>query len=482
MLVSFIVPVFKPEPDLFRKCLESLKNQSYKDFEAVIILDGPDPAAEAIADSIKDKRFRVWISPNHIGVQKARNHGFQLSEGEIVSFFDCDCIIEPDTAKTWVDAFKGNPGIDFVYSGYKFLGENGGIASEAFDPWALKCGNYISTMFPMRREAFPGFDESLKSLQDWDLWLTIAAKGGKGLFIPGYAFSTAYPTPDSISGKGCTNEVWQERVKAVKAKHKLPDRKVCVSSLGHREEGIRLAKLIDADYKDVPNYKPNNYETIIQVGFSLHPVKVKQHSAIFNQKLKKKVIFWTCENIAEISNAISLKALDTYSKYLNPHVIQYVEDLAAKKIMERAGFNVAVMPLPMQNTDKITPLPESPKVLIDATDEYRQVIGCLIHSLPDISFDFLTEAKEIKDYNAIIAFTTEKTMPFTVKRMIAAGRNVISNIQNPFCGFVNDEQETGKYISTLVDTIRNRVKRNTGPALDYWGKEMSPAKLMEAIK
>ena len=44
------------------------------------------------------------------------------------------------------------------------------------------------------------------------------------------------------------------KVDAVKIKHNLPNRTVCVSSLGHREEGIRLAKLIDADYKDVPNY------------------------------------------------------------------------------------------------------------------------------------------------------------------------------------------------------------------------------------
>lgn len=481
-MLSFVIPTYKPNLDIFKKCLESLKTQSYKDFEAIIILDGVDPEAEAVANSINDKRFRVWTQAPHAGVQKARNHGFQLSKGDIVSFWDCDCVIEPDTAKTWVDVFKANPGIDFVYSGYKFLGENGGIASESFDPWTLKCGNYISTMFPMRRTAFPGFDESLKSLQDWDLWLTITEKGGKGLFLPGYAFSTAYPTTDSISGKGCTNEAWLARVEAVKKKHNLPDRKVCVSSLGNKEEGIRLAKLIDADYKDVPNYKPNNYDTIIQVGFSLHPVKVKQHSAIFNQKLKKKVIFWTAEDIAEISNAISLKALDTYAKYLNPHVTQFVEDIAAKRIMERAGFTMSILPLPMHNTDKITPLPESPKVLIDATDEYRQVIGCLIHSLPDISFDFLTEAKEIKDYNAILAFNTEKTMPLTVKRMIVAGRNVISNIQNPFCGFVDDEQETGKYISSLVDTIRKRVRKDTKPATDYWNEQMATKKLLEAVK
>lgn len=480
-MLSFVIPCFQPQINIFRKCLESLKTQSLKDWEAIVVLDGPNAMAESVVMDIADKRIRLIQIP-HGGVQNARNEGFKQSKGDIVSFWDADCVIEPDTAKIWIDTLNERKDIDFVYSGYKFLDEKGGIASEPFDPFTLKCGNYISTMFPMRREVFPYFDASLKSLQDWDLWLTIVKNDSKGLFIPGYAFSTAYPTPDSISGKGCTNEVWLERVKAVKTKHNIPDRKVCVSSLGHREEGIRLAKLIDADYKDIPNYKPNNYDTIIQVGFSLHPHKAKAHSSIFNQKLKKKIIFWTCEDVTEIANAISLKALSTYSDYLNPHVIQFVEDMSAKKIMERAGFNVKVMPLPMVNTDKISPLPEKPTVLIDSTEEYRQLIGCLHHSLPDVKFEFLTEAKEIKDYSAILCLNTERTMPFTVKRMLLTGRRVISNMQNPFCGFVDDTQDTGKYVSDLVNTTRKTLKLSAGPSVNYWSGAMSKNQLMEVLK
>jgi hypothetical protein len=413
-------------------------------------------------------------------VQKARNHGATLAKGDILSFWDCDSIIEPDTCKTWIDTFKENPEISFVYSGYKFIDERGGITSEPFDPWTLKCGNYISTMFPMRKEVFPGFDESLESLQDWDMWLTIVENGGKGLFIPGYAFSTAYPTPNSISGKGCAT-AWLDRVKAVKTKHNLPDRKVCVSSLGHREEGIRLAKLIDADYKDVPNNNPNEYESIIQVGFSLHPIKVKQHSAIFNQKLKKKIIFWTFEDITEIQNAISLKALTTYAAYLNPHVIQFVEDFEGKKLMERAGFNVSVLPVPMVNSDAIEALPNEPRILVDTTEDYRQILQCLEHSLPEIKFDTLAEAKPIKEYNSLLVLNTERTMPFTVKRMILAGRSIIGNIQNPYCGYVNDNQEPGDYLPSLVEEIRKRVNMDTKQSLNYWKEQMATTKLMEVI-
>jgi len=480
-MLSFIIPVFKPDYDIFKKCLKSLKSQSLTEWEAIVVFDGQDNAASLVCDGMQDKRFKQVVI-DHTGVQRARNEGFKHSTGEIVSFWDCDCIIEPDAAKMWVDRFKDNSDTAFIYSGYKFLNEQGGIPSEAFDPWTLKCGNYISTMFPMRRVVFPGFDESLESLQDWDMWLTIVERGGKGLFVPGYAFSTALPTPDSISGKGCADGAWLGRVKAVKDKHNLPDRKICVSSLGLRHEGIRLAKLINADYKDVPNFKPNNYETIIQVGFSLHPQHVKSYASIFNQPLRKKIIFWAAGNISEINDSVSHRALREYSNLLNAQTIQFVEDMAAKKIMESAGFNVSVMPIPMLNTDALTPLPEKIKILIDSTNDFRQIITCLQHSLPDVEFDGIDSNKPVSEYNALLTLTPDRTMSDNVKRMLLSGRNVIGNIQSPYCGFVNETQDIGAYISEMVDTIRKRARKDTSAAVAYWGEVLSTDKLMEVLK
>ena len=478
-MLTFVIPCYKPDMDIFSKCLKSIKSQSLKDWEGIVVFDGEDKEAEAIVGTMGAK-FRSITIP-HGGAQKARNAGAKEAKGDILCFWDCDCIIEPDTAKTWVDALK-DPKIDFVYSGYKFLGEKGGIQSEPFDPWTLKCGNYISTCFPMRKSVFPGFDETLESLQDWDIWLTIAERGGKGLYIPGFAFSTAYPTPTSISGKNCTDEVWLKRVDAVKIKHNLPCRKVCVSSQDYREEGIRLAKAIDADYKDVPNYKPNRYDTIIQIGFSLHPQKAQKHASVFNQRAKKKIIFWTMENIAEINNNTSLKALKMYAERLNCQCIQFVEDMAAKRVMESAGFKVSVMPCPMVNTGDIDALPSVPRILVDITGEYKQVFNCLDFSLPDIEFQGIDTDKEIKDFSGILTLNSEKTTTFNMKRMLIAGRTVISNVQGPFCGYVNDEQEAGKYISELVDTIRKAIRKDTKPSVDYWKNALATNELMEVLK
>jgi len=480
-MVSFIIPVYKPDYDILKKCLKSLKTQSYKDWEGIVVIDGPDADAEAFIHSFSDTRLKVVVKP-HGGAPAARNEGFKHVKGDIVCFWDCDCVIEPDTCKTWVDTFTTHPDIDFVYSGYKFMGENGGIVSEPFDPWLLKCANFISTCFPMRKKVFPGWDESLKSLQDWDMWLSVVECGGKGLFLPGFAFSTAMPDVNSISGRNCGSDVWLDRVKAVKDKHNIPIRKVCVASLEYKQEGVRLAKLIDADYSDMPGFKVNNYEIIIQVGFDLDPRKIMAHTKIFNQALKKKIIFWTLENIAVINNIISHRALREYSRVLNTQAIQFVEDMAAKKTMESAGFNVSVLPVPMVNTDAIDALPETKRILVDVSQGYRQLAVCLQHSLPDIPFDYIDADKPIKDYSAILSINSESSMSFPVKRMLLTGRHVISNIQNPFCGYVNESQDIGGYMSEMVDVIRKRIKRSPLPAIDFWSRQLSADKLMEVLK
>lgn len=479
-MLSFVIPVYNPNIEIFKKCLKSIKEQSLKDWEAIVVFDGEDKEAEVVMEQVGGRKFQKIVVP-HGGVQKARNAGARLVKGDILCFWDGDCVIEPCAAKTWIDTFKDNPHIDFVYSGYKFLGEKGGIVSEPFDPWLLKCGNYISTCFPMRKSVFPGFDETLESLQDWDMWLTIVERGGKGMFIEGFAFSTAYPTPESISGKNCLDSVWLDRVKAVKIKHDLPNRKVCVSSLGYKEEGIRLAKAIEADYKDVPNYKPNEYDTLIQVGFSLHPKKAGSHSAIFNQKAKKKIIFWTMADVVEANNFISLKALKLYAERLNPQCHMFVEDMAAKRIMESAGFKVKVLPCPMVNKGEIEALPPKPTILVDITPEYGQVFTALQYSLPEMAWDTIDTNKEIKDFSAILALNPEKTMTFNVKRMLLAGRGVVSNIQAPFCGFVNDEQDPGKYISELVEMIRKVLKEDTKDSVGYWNNALAINELVEVL-
>ncbi len=88
--ISIVVPVYNVEPYLFQ-CLESLKNQSFKDFEVIIVNDGSPDNSEYICKEFcnTDGRFKYFYQENQ-GLSGARNTGIFLSNAAYISFLDAD--------------------------------------------------------------------------------------------------------------------------------------------------------------------------------------------------------------------------------------------------------------------------------------------------------------------------------------------------------------------------------------------------------
>jgi hypothetical protein len=480
--LSIIVPVYRKD-SIIEKCVKSILAQSLKEYELIFVLDGPQPVAkEIIAKLTKKAKVPVKIVEiEHGGACKARNEGQRHARGAYWVHLDADVVVEPDTAKTWVDQLDKNPDVDFIYSGYKFLGENGALNSEPFDPWLLRVRNYISGCFPIRAAKCPKWDESLKSLQDWSFWLTAVESGCKGKFMQGYAWSTPLPDAESISGKGCTPEVWLERMDAVKKLHNIPIREVCVTSLHDKMDGISLAKSLGADYDDHPNDKPNHYKTIIQIGFSFKPGEAERCASAWGEQ-HQKVLFWTADDVEAIYDTVSLRALEQYSERLNLIAVQYVEDLAAKKIMERAGFKVNVLSLPVTGGE-VAPLPEKPKFLVDVAANYGHVFNAIIRSIPDISLEKADGVQSVDDYTGLVTFRQDRLLRSGVKRALAAGRHVISNIQSPFAGFVEDKTSDAAFIKAFVNKIRETARKpQSKEAASYWTDPKKVSKILEVVK
>lgn len=102
-LVSIIVPVYNVEAYLYR-CIENILNQTYSDFELILVDDGSPDKCSQICDEYaqKDSRIKV-IHKRNGGQSSARNTGLEICRGEYIYFCDSDDWIEPNLLELTID-------------------------------------------------------------------------------------------------------------------------------------------------------------------------------------------------------------------------------------------------------------------------------------------------------------------------------------------------------------------------------------------
>ena len=98
--VSIIIPVYNNEAYV-QKCIDSVKKQSFEDFEAIIVNDGSTDNSRSIIEALieKDERFHL-INQENQGVAAARNRGIDQAKGKYLTFIDGDDYIGRDYLKT----------------------------------------------------------------------------------------------------------------------------------------------------------------------------------------------------------------------------------------------------------------------------------------------------------------------------------------------------------------------------------------------
>jgi glycosyltransferase involved in cell wall biosynthesis len=157
---------------------------------------------------------------------KKRNDGFKKSTQPFLFFCDDDILLPANYINSLYDVLMKNPDVGFAYTGYHGIvlhpethpmRGNFQIPNIEFNKNALRYGNYISTMTLVRRELFPMFDENLKRLQDWDVWLTIVKNGGKGILVPNQTFYAYYL--DSGITSNDNSEI--DALNAIRIKHNI---------------------------------------------------------------------------------------------------------------------------------------------------------------------------------------------------------------------------------------------------------------------
>jgi len=104
-LVSVIMPAYNAEKYI-KEAIESVLNQTYPNFEFLIINDGSKDKTTEIVKSFKDKRIRFFDLPNNVGVSEARNIGLSYATGDWIAFIDSDDKWKPERLEALLSILK----------------------------------------------------------------------------------------------------------------------------------------------------------------------------------------------------------------------------------------------------------------------------------------------------------------------------------------------------------------------------------------
>ncbi|MFB2938274.1 glycosyltransferase family 2 protein [Aerosakkonemataceae cyanobacterium BLCC-F154] len=185
-VISVIIPAYNAEKTIL-ETIQSLQKQTFSDFEIIVINDGSIDGTLELLHSINEPRLKVFSYPNG-GLPVARNRGINHATGEYITFIDADDLWTPDKLADQLAALQEHPEAGVAYSWTAFIDEN----SEFLYAWepiyyqgdvypTLLLRNFISSgsNILVRREfidAAGRFDPELKSAEDWDYYIRLAAR------------------------------------------------------------------------------------------------------------------------------------------------------------------------------------------------------------------------------------------------------------------------------------------------------------------
>lgn len=123
-IISVILPVYNGEKYL-KEAIDSILNQTYSDFELIILDDCSTDNTANIIKSYSDKRIRYVYNEKNLKIAASLNKGISLARGKYIARMDADDIALPYRFQKQIDIFKNNPNIDIVNIRFNIMSENG---------------------------------------------------------------------------------------------------------------------------------------------------------------------------------------------------------------------------------------------------------------------------------------------------------------------------------------------------------------------
>ncbi len=193
--VTIVIPTYN-HADYLQKALTSVLQQTFTDWEAIIVNNYSDDNTEEIVKSFNEPRFHLENFHNNGIIAAARNYAIKLAKGEYIAFLDSDDEWFPKKLEECL-AVIDDSSADAVCHAERWIGANGYTRDVLYGPEhratyrsLLYNGNAISTSAVVVRrsvlEKVGAFSEEpeMVTAEDYDLWIKIAKSGTHFIFLP----------------------------------------------------------------------------------------------------------------------------------------------------------------------------------------------------------------------------------------------------------------------------------------------------------
>ena len=180
-LVSIIIPYYKKELYL-EQSIRSILNQTYQNFEIILINDDPENKIFISKFSKLDHRIKLVHNENNLGAGLSRNKGLEIANGEYIAFCDSDDLWKNNKIEFQIELMK-RLNFTFSFTDYDIIDENNNFIKSRkapsyvdFQKLRSSCDIGLSTVM-IRKDIFKNVEyrfANLRTKEDYVLWLKLA--------------------------------------------------------------------------------------------------------------------------------------------------------------------------------------------------------------------------------------------------------------------------------------------------------------------
>lgn len=182
--VSVVIPMYNREKYVV-EAIDSVLNQTFQDFEIIVLDDFSSDASCSVVQAIGDPRITLFRAKEKSGISRLRNIGNDMAEGKYISVFDSDDIMPPYRLKEQYEYMQANPDVGVVGGWCELFGDFEGFMKGPLDSDTINCGHLYRTLLfhgtaMIRKSVLTQhgiqYNEDHFVGEDWALWVDMINK------------------------------------------------------------------------------------------------------------------------------------------------------------------------------------------------------------------------------------------------------------------------------------------------------------------